>query len=359
MTRSLPANTGELRSLATIRQIHTIEPIEGADLIELAKVDNWQVVVKKGEYQVNDLAVYLEIDSFVPTALAPYLTRPGHTPKEYLGVLGERLKTVRLKKQLSQGLLLPLHMLPESFQDQEKIDIKNPIGEDVTDFLGILKWEPPISPALAGVAKGNFPSCIPKTDQERVQNLKYIPETLYEVSEKLEGSSMTCYIIDGVFGVCSRNVDLVESPANTFWQVARKLNIEAMMRREAEADNYSFAIQGELVGPGIQNNIYNLPEHDLFIYDIFDITYQRYLSASIRRSLIAFMGLKSVPIVEMYNNYADHSNPKKLLTHEAILAMAEGTSKLNPKQEREGLVFKAYDGQSSFKAISNKYLLKG
>jgi RNA ligase (TIGR02306 family) len=337
------------RSLATIRQIHTIEPIEGADLIELAKVDNWQVVVKKGEYQVNDLAVYLEIDSFVPTVLTPYLTRPGHTPKEYLGVLGERLKTVRLKKQLSQGLLLPMDV----------VNLLGNLGDDVTDFLGILKWEPPVSPALAGVQKGNFPSCIPKTDQERVQNLKYIPETLYEVSEKLEGSSMTCYIIDGVFGVCSRNIDLVESPDNTFWQVARKLNIEAMMRREAEADNYSFAIQGELVGPGIQGNIYNLSEHDLFIYDIFDVTYQRYLSASIRRSLISFMGLKSVPIVEMYNNYADHSNPKKLLTHEAILAMAEGASKLNPKQEREGLVFKSYDGKSSFKAISNKYLLKG
>jgi RNA ligase (TIGR02306 family) len=337
------------RKLATIRQIHTLEPIEGADLIELAKVDNWQVIVKKGEYQVNDLAVYLEIDSFVPTALAPYLTRPGHSPKEYLGVLGERLKTVRLKKQLSQGLLLPIGILQEMFK----------VNEDVTDLLGILKWEPPISPALAGVSRGNFPSCIPKTDQERVQNLRCIPETLYEVSEKLEGSSMTCYIIDGVFGVCSRNVDLVESPANTFWQVARKLNIEEMMRREAEADNYSFAIQGELVGPGIQGNIYNLPEHDLFIYDIFDITYQRYLSASLRRSLIAFIGLKSVPIVEMYNNYADHSNPKRLLTHENILEMAEGTSKLNPKQEREGLVFKSYDGKSSFKAISNKYLLKG
>jgi len=337
------------RKLATIRQIHTIAPIEGADLIELAKVDNWQVVVKKGEYEVGDLAVYLEIDSFVPTALAPYLTRPGHTPKEYHGVLGERLKTVRLKKQLSQGLLLPI---------SEAYKRAYSVGEDVTEDYGITKWEPPVSPALAGVAKGNFPPCIPKTDQERIQNIKRIPETVYEISEKLEGSSMTCYIIDGVFGVCSRNIDLKETADNTFWQVARKLNIEEVMRREAEADNYSFAIQGELVGPGIQGNIYNLSEHDLFIYDIFDITCQRYLSASLRRSLIAFMGLKSVPIVEMYNNYNDYSNTRGLLTHQKILEMAEGASKLNLKQEREGLVFKSYDGKSSFKAISNKYLLK-
>ena len=99
------------RKLATIRRIQEVKPIEGAGLIEAVRVDNWWVVAKKGEYPVDTLAVYCEIDSFIPNSLAPFLTKPGHFPKEYQGVQGERLKTIKLKGQLSQGLLLPISVV--------------------------------------------------------------------------------------------------------------------------------------------------------------------------------------------------------------------------------------------------------
>lgn len=99
------------RKLATIRRIAEVKEIVGADAIEAVRVDGWWVVVKKGEYQVGQLAVYLEVDSWVPTDIAPFLTKAGHEPKEYEGIKGERLRTVKLRGQLSQGLLLPISVI--------------------------------------------------------------------------------------------------------------------------------------------------------------------------------------------------------------------------------------------------------
>lgn len=99
------------RKLATIRRIAEVKSIEGADLIEAVRVDGWWVVAKKGEFPVDSLAVYMEVDSFVPTGIAPFLTKSGHEPKEYEGVKGERLRTVKLRGQLSQGLLLPISII--------------------------------------------------------------------------------------------------------------------------------------------------------------------------------------------------------------------------------------------------------
>ena len=99
------------RKMATIRRIDAVQEIEGADKIEVAVVGGWKVVVKKGEFKKGELAVYLEIDSWVPTEVAPFLTKAGNKPKEYNGVKGERLRTVKLKKQISQGLLLPISVL--------------------------------------------------------------------------------------------------------------------------------------------------------------------------------------------------------------------------------------------------------
>jgi RNA ligase (TIGR02306 family) len=197
-----------MRKLATIRKIEELNPIEGADKIELATVGGWKVVCQKGLYNVGDLAVYFEIDSWIPHAVAPFLTKPEHFPKVFDGVEGERLKTIKLRGQLSQGLLMPLAEISKFFS----VTPHWSEDEDVTEILGIKKWEKAIPAQLAGVCKGNFPSLIPKTDQERVQNLKKEIQAaqglVFEVTEKLEGSSMTCYLIDGEFGVCSRNMNL-------------------------------------------------------------------------------------------------------------------------------------------------------
>lgn len=342
-----------MRKLATVRKISEINPIEGADAIECAIVDGWHVVVKRGEFKVGELAIYLEIDSWVPTELAPFLSK-GKEPRVYNHVHGERLRTVKLRKQLSQGLLLPHSILDERDRSGFFINFYDE-GADVTEVLNVQKWEQEIPAQLRGVMKGNFPSCIPKTDQERVQNLvKEIGVALelnksFEVTEKLEGSSMTCYLADGMFGVCSRNIDLEYSQGNTFWATAIAEDVEVKMRRTFF---YDVALQGEVVGPGIQNNIYNLDRHEFYVFDIYDISLGEYLAPEARRTLVTQLGLKHVPLIcdQMYlsdiaSGVAD------------IIKQASAKSVLNPRQEREGVVFKEVNGGMTFKAISDKYLL--
>jgi RNA ligase (TIGR02306 family) len=341
-----------MRKMATIRKIDALTPIDGADAIEAATIGGWKVVVKKGDFTVGDRAVYCEIDSWIPTELAPFLSK-GKDPREFEGIKGERLRTVKLRGQLSQGLLLNLDLaIPQTNSFAE--------GDDVSALLGIVKWEMPMNAQLAGMAKGNFPSFIPKTDQERAQNL--VKEIVaaneaglrFEITEKLEGSSMTVYLNDGVFGVCSRNLDLKETEGNTFWQVARRDGIEEKMR--AVPTGSDFAIQGELVGPGIQGNIYKLTEPEFRVFDVYNITGGEYLNPAGRRKLIDMMGLKHVPVMvaggSLYDTLGISDMPQ-------LLKFAEGKSVLGDivGPEREGLVFKQVDGGMTFKVISNLYLL--
>lgn len=338
-----------MRKMATIRRIDELNPIEGADKIEVATVGGWKVVCQKGLYEVGDLAVYCEIDSFIPNTVAPFLTKDGHYPKTYEGIEGERLRTIKLRGQISQGLLMPLAEITKHFLHPV---VHFSDGEDVSELLGIVKYEPPVSAQLAGVAKGNFPIQIPKTDQERCQNLKKeiaaaaSAGKVFEITEKLDGSSMTVYMIDGVFGVCSRNLDLKESEGNSFWKVARELNLENKMR--ILGDN--IAIQGELIGEGIQKNPYGIKGQKFYVFDMYDIKLGEYLKPEDCRINAEQLELDHCPVIN-----AVATTPESI---DELLSMAEGKSLLNNKTEREGLVFKARDGSFSFKAISNKFLLK-
>jgi RNA ligase (TIGR02306 family) len=360
------------RKLATIRRVAEIREIPGADSIEAVRVDGWWVVAKKGEYQVDKLAVYLEVDSWVPTELAPFLTKPGHTPKEFEGVKGERLRTIRLRGQLSQGLLLPFEMpvikdwcIAQLFDDSRTMVGTQYEGEDVTDVLGILKWEKPVNANLAGIARGNFPSFIPKTDQERIQNCTREFEQwkadgeAWEVTEKLDGSSMTVYYSQGetpmqdLAGVCSRNLDLefVDDRAggNSFWNAA----IENDLINKIMSTGRSLAIQGELIGEGIQGNSYKLTGQHFYCFDIFDIDKQEYLLPWQRWIMTDRLGINHVPIVNL--EYPIHKED----TIEFLLHSAEGKSSVGAAPQREGLVFKSLNKPNvSFKAISNAWLLK-
>lgn len=341
-----------IRKLASIAEITYIKPIEGADAIECAIVNGgWPVVVKKGEYQVGDVAIYLEIDSWVPHELAPFLSK-GQEPREYNGVKGERLKTVKLRGQISQGLLLPIDLT--FFRDP---------GTDVTQTLGIQKWEPPIPAQLAGMMKGNFPHFIPKTDQERCQNLRkeifeeHKGET-YEVTTKLDGSSMTVYVKDGEVGVCSRNIDLKETEGNSFWKAAREQNIVDALLEISNDKGEEYAIQGELIGEGIQGNPEKLTGQRFYLFDIYSITEGRYLKPQERYSIMDKMYLNygaDVEHVPFIDTVCIVTN--EFSTIDDLLAFAEGPS-LNPQTKREGLVFKSYDSDFTFKAIANSYLLK-
>ena len=330
-----------MRKLATVRTIDAIDPIPDADAIEVATVGGWKVVAKKGEFKKGDRAIYIEVDSWVPYELAPFLSR-GKEPREYEGVKGERLKTVKLRGQLSQGLLIPCR-IEDGYVDD---------GMDVTEALGILKWEPPSPAQLAGTVRWTFPCFIPKTGQERIQNLTtelqgwLAAGTLFEVTEKLEGSSMTAYLYNGEFGVCSRNIDLKEAEGNAFWQVARKMQLEEILRSVGG----DLALQGELIGPGIQGNIYKLTEPQYRVFDVYDIHQGHYLLPFVRRGFCGDLKIPHVPVLF-------REQPARDI--EDMLKEAHGYSALH-LTFREGLVYKAEALRGcSFKVISNAYLLKG
>ena len=340
-----------MRKLATIRKIDALTPITGADAIECAHVGGWKVVVKKGEYIAGDLAVYIEIDSWVPTTLAPFLSK-GNYPRVYNEVEGERLRTVKMRGQVSQGLLLELDVLRGKVSNNDFEYLGDCENMDVTELLGIQKWEPALE-FMSADAKGAFPSQIPKTDQERIQNLSYELEQwktegiTWEVTEKLEGSSMTAYLIDGEFGVCSRNLNLKPNPDATFWKTAIDAGLEAAMRKFGD----NIALQGELVGEGIQGNIYKLKGTHFYVYDIYDIAEGKYFEPIDRRVFCKMYAINHVPVM--------HANTELLTSVDSLLTLAEGKSVMGMIGcEREGLVFKCNDKEVSFKAISNRYLLK-
>lgn len=375
-----------MRKLASIRQIAEINPIEGADAIEVATVDGWKVVIKKGEYAVGALVVYLEIDSWVPTELAPFLSK-GQEPREYNGVKGERLRTVKLRGQISQGLLLPVEWHGDrdkfpcilAFKHEDGIGFYRQVtpGDDVTEALNIQKWESVLPAQLAGMAAGLFPtSLIPKTDQERIQNCfgeiqkkayrfltqkvwnaetqvleehpveipKGFREPTYEVTMKLDGSSCTIFRWEDELRVCSRNLELKivdENSDNAF--VAMALQIGDRIRN-------GMAVQGELMGPGIQGNREGFTQPRFFVFDVYDINDGDYYEPVDRRYICRQLDLEQVPVLG--ENWIA---PPSV---EEGLAMAEGPSLVH--SIREGLVWKCNeDPKFSFKIISNKFLLKG
>ena len=343
-----------MRKLATICRIDEIRPIPDADKIECAVVGGWSVVVKSGEFKANELAIYCEIDSWIPNDVAPFLTKPGHPVKEYEGIPGARLRTVKLRGQLSQGLLLPLEpicSMIESFLFE---------GLDVSVPLGIVKYEPPLAACLGGMAKGNFPTAVPKTDQERCQNLKReiekwsASDLRWEITEKLDGSSCTLYMdLESQLHVCSRNLDLTETEGNSFWDIANKYDLKTKML------NFTgLAIQGELVGPGIQGNRYNLSQHEFFVFDVYNTLTGKYLTGIERVALANLLGLKHCPV--LFTSVYICSELFGVGGIDGLLKFAEAKSVLNAKTEREGVVFKCEsDPGISFKAISNLFLLKG
>jgi RNA ligase (TIGR02306 family) len=339
------------RKLATIREITDIRAIEGADMIELASVGGWNVVVAKNVgHKIGDKVVYCEIDSFLPIKEEfEFLRKSSY--KKMGDQEGFRLKTIKLRGQVSQGLILPISVVPIA---QFATGHNLPEGLDVTEMLGIVKYEPPIPAELSGKVKGLFPSFIPKTDEERIQNLtkeygewKHQSKHQFYVTEKLDGSSATYYIKDGEFGVCSRNLELLETEGNTFWKVARELNLEENMK----ATGKNISLQGELIGEGIQGNPYKIKGQTVRFFTGFDIDKYQRISFPELVVMLSDMGLQYVPIL---NQKLGFVLPE---TVEDMLKYAEAKSVLNDKTEREGVVVRSMDGTISFKAISNKFLL--
>lgn len=340
-----------MRKLATVDIVREKSPIADADRIEIVHVRGWQCVAKKGEFEVGDICVYFEIDSFLPLEERFEFLRKS-CYRKMAGKEGFRLKTARFRGAISQGLALPVSSFPE-ISDQD-------IGSDVTDLLGVVKFEPPIPACLGGQVEGVFPSFLTKTDQDRVQNIFLFEkdkdkEDFWEVTVKMDGASGTFYHNDGKFGVCSRNWELKPTEGNTFWSLADRYDLA---RRLSEMGNY--AIQGEVCGEGIQKNRDKIKGHDLFVFDVFDINSHRYLTPVERHDFIKALNgiggleVKHVPVLWVRQLLVEFTSVEKILK----LASGEGYN----SSRREGIVCKSIprNGERvrSFKVISNEYLLK-
>jgi RNA ligase (TIGR02306 family) len=350
-----------MRKLASIQTVNAVEPIPNADAIERMRILGWWVVVKKGEFRPGDKVVYCEIDSLLPERaefefLRASSFKPAQSDASGATVLpaGFRIKTVKLRGQVSQGICFPLSILPEGAAFDE--------GADVTEQLGVLKWEPPVPVGMGGRVKGGFPGFLPKTDETRVQVLEPVLErhrgkTFY-VTEKLDGTSFTAFLREGEFGICSRNLWMDESDeSNLLIRVARRLKLEETLREVRERRGFDLAVQAEVIGPGIQKNKYELKEVTLRVFNVLDVQGYRLLDHTVMLEVIAELGLESVP--QLGTIALNHSVDE-------LVAFSEGTSVLNPKAQREGVVLRPlveeFDqdvgGRLSFKAINPKFLLK-
>ena len=344
-----------MRKLASIRMIDEVKVHPNADALELAVIGGWQCVVKKGEFVSGDLCVYFEVDSVLPCLPEYEFLRKGcYRSASWLpNGEGFRLKTIKLRGKISQGLALHLESINAQWLNEHKMP-----DVDVTEFLNVVKWDPPENAQLGGQPKGTFPYFIPKTDQERAQNIMQEIRSanesgdVFEVSIKLDGSSCTMFYYDGEVGVCSRNQELKineENAGNTFVRMIQQTGVADFLKSHGR----NIAIQGELMGPGIEGNRENFGEHKFFIYDIYDIDKQDYLKPSEREEFYdhvlmpAGVQVYHVPVI----NY-EGTVPG---TIEELLKAADGWSVENPI--REGLVYKHCGGGFSFKIISNEFLM--
>jgi RNA ligase (TIGR02306 family) len=265
-----------------------------------------------------------------------------------------RIKTIRLRGQLSQGLAMPLSILPEGQYE---------VGQDVTELVGVEKYEPVVPAHLSGMAKGNFPAFLHKTDEPRLQSNPYvlteaIDKNLVLVGTlKMDGTSFTAYRRDDEFGVCSRNLDLKQTEGNAHWKIARKLKLEEIFRSESR----NLCIQGEMVGTGIQANRLGLKEVELHLFNLYDIDTGKYIGYN---ELVEFGEKHNLKVVKCVHriDFGEVAGPRDV-NH--LLNIANNLNYDNGTPA-EGIVWRptvethsdVLKGRMSFKTISNRYLEK-
>jgi len=354
-----------MRQLATIRKIADIRPIEGADRIVVAQVDGWECVVQKDEFHPGDTVVYVEVDSIVPECPEFEFLRP----RKF------RVKTIKMRGQVSQGLVLPLSILPKGKYD---------VGMDVTDKLGIKKYDPQLQQEMAlaenktkqnkfvkfmmrfawyrrlfakSKRKGGFPEWIVKTDETRIQNMPILFDTekgkgtQFSVTEKMDGQSVTYFLRrlskrKFEFGVCSRNIRLGNPDSSSYWTVALKYDIESVLKKLI-GQHDSIVMQGEICGTGIQGNKYHVGGYELFVFNLI-FPDHKCTTAEIAE-LIAPHGLKTVPILEEGKVLPD--------SIAELVEYSKGNSIVRNAQKREGVVMRNVGRDISFKVINPDFLL--
>lgn len=375
------------RKLVTLRNITRLCRMKGPryKAYDIATVDGgWTVVVYHGDFTVDELIVYFEIDSFIPATNGRFKWEDRDALTEFQGEKGYHVASQMLDKQLSQGLVQAVAALPEvkavldKLVEEHGLNMGRKMAKEMSfeESLGVKKWEVPFE--AKGQILGRVPRFFPRPACERVQNIpdlfsyKHL-NTTFQITEKLDGVSMSVYqVVRGSkwhkslpalaedstqligevrIGVASASQDLDEQGNDIYWQAAKNLGLPAKLQQTG-MDNV--AIQGELIGPTVKNNSLNFAEdaeHEFIVFQIFDIDQQKYVNAATVVGICERLGLPHAPIIG-YMRLREFAT-----TLEEILVKAEGMSMRGPT--REGFVFKSMRREEfAFKVISNKWLLE-
>ena len=386
------------RDLVSLRVICKLEEHPNADRLEIACIDGWKVVVGKGEFREGETILFFEADSLIPVSKDfEFLRKYCYINKAWLlGIMPNseafRIRTIKLRGVISQGLVAPLSGV---FKSKVVASEENNITLD--EVFGVIKYSMPekISGSI-GRLVGVFPSFIPKTKQERLQNIHnaelesiYNSNETFEVTKKYDGSSITIYSkicnqiswLDKVlysiseflgiqlppqyrYGVCSHNTERDLSDANdTFSKAALDSGILEGLAAYVDLEydktgKYGeYAVQAELCGPGIQKNRYEFTKPRVIIFDVYDITAQKYLLPEQRYEFIEGMLAANDYKYDYFRAIVEYDNIP-LPTTDVNSLVSMGEFKLSSGYENEGLVWKSMTRDFSFKAISRDYLLK-
>ncbi|KAI4864258.1 RNA ligase, DRB0094 family [Hypoxylon rubiginosum] len=382
------------RKLVTIRQITDLRPVANTPAFEIAVVDGWTCAVRTGVFTKGELVVFFEIDSFLPAPADDPRYQPQHNPLHtgvitWQGAKGIHVRSIMVNKshEISQGVVLKLYAFPEI--ESIYLDYSTVLGPETglqnmadicfAEKLGVKKWQ--VATAEATTSLGRPPVFFPKTEIERVQNIKTLftkskyASAVFQESVKMDGSAMTVYYVrkesqfykslprlppgaradmaNGRVGVSSRNHDLSEcaaggqSSSSQFWAMA----LHYRLPRQLERLGRNVAVQGELVGSSVASNRhgYAAGRHDFYVYGIFDVDAQRYLHPAEAAVRAAQLGLRHVPVLG-YVRIRDVAG-----SCEELLRRAEGVG-MNGRR-REGLVYKNVEDGRWFKVGANDYLL--
>ena len=331
-----------MRSLVTIQRVKAVSGIADSDFLELAHVMGWQCVVKKGEFKAGDLGVYFEVDSFLPVEQRYEFLRNSSYRDNVDNGQGFRIRTVKMRGQLSQGLILPVAQFPELGSFRE--------GDDVTEKLGVKKWYIPETSTPGGIIIGERPHGIPTSDEIRIQSSLELLDELrgkpYYITTKMDGTSGIVYFIDGTIGCCSRNMEIKDEETALYWMPVYKYGLKEKLAKYGK----NIVLTGEICGPGIQKNKLRLTGHEWYVFDVKDWDAGRYLSYDKALEVCAELGLGFVPLEERGDSFA--------YTLETLLEKAKG--KYPSGLDKEGIVVRdlASPKAISFKVLNNDALLK-
>lgn len=338
-----------MRKLASIQIIKNIEPIDGADKIEVAQVLGWKVVVQKGAYRKGDLCIYFEVDALLPIEDRYSFLESCRKISPISGE-GYRIKTRKIRGVYSQGLIMPMKDFPEIDYYEE--------GADVTEFLRVKKWEEPEVTGSLGVMTGKKPYFVPTTDETRVQSDDELRKACLGkecyISTKMDGTSVSVYYVNGEVGATSRNNSISDTPDSCVWKYLHAHRIPEALKNYGR----NLVLQGEFCGEGIQKNRLKLKTPEWYVFNVF------FLDEDMHRKMVGLyemldvceeLGLKHVPIEEIFTFN---------MTLDECIARAKGNYKSGNK--KEGIVIRPVEPEYSeslkkclsFKVLNNDYLLK-